>query len=301
MATQSGTEKTCTQTLNQKLVIRIVSIGVIGIAVSLIQPYSLDRVDTGNAGLKVNLTGNARGVSDYQYKNGWVVCNNWAEQLYEFPTWQLHTEYTGVEVIAKGGFPLKINPTLNYSLKPDKIGDMFVNLRLSIEQLEQGWLKTAIIGSIQDVSNKWKVEDIFNDRERFEGQIILECNKRLSKWFVISQLRTNIIPPDALVGSVTANTKAILDAQAELKKVFVVQAQADKKIALARGDSANVVIRAMGNARASIESAKGEAESMRLKQERITPLYNDYIRANGWDGKYPEYWGVGAGSLLNLK
>lgn len=275
---------------------------VIGIIISLAQPFALERVDAGHVGLKVKLSGDNRGISDYQYKTGWVVTNTWFEKLYEFPTFQQHIEYGDQTVITKGGFSAIIKPTFNYSLKPDAVGDMFEQLRLGVKEIEQGWLMTAIVGSVNDVANRWAVDDIFNKREEFESAIINECNKRTSKWFVISQLRTNIVPPDALKSAIEAKTKAVQDAQAAIQQALVADAQAKKKIAIARGDSAAVVINAAGQAQAAIIAADGESKSMKLKQAQLSPLYIDYIRASNWDGKYPTtILGGNSQTLLNLK
>src|ERR1035437_7063471 len=121
---------------------------IVGIIVSLIQPYSLKRIDMSSVGLKVNLTGNERGLSNYQYKTGWVTYNTWTESLYSFPTFLQHLEYDSLNVITKGGFSALIKPSFNYNLIPSAVGDMFLNLRVDVKQMEQGWLKTAIIGSI---------------------------------------------------------------------------------------------------------------------------------------------------------
>jgi regulator of protease activity HflC (stomatin/prohibitin superfamily) len=275
---------------------------VIGILTAAIQPFALERVDAGHVGLKVKLSGDNRGVSDYQYRTGWVVQNTWIEKLYEFPTFQQHIEYGDQTVITKGGFSAIIKPTFNYSLKPDAVGDMFEQLRLGVKEIEQGWLMTAIVGSVNDVANRWAVDDIFNKREEFESAIITECNKRTSKWFIISQLRTNIVPPDALKSAIEAKTKAVQDAQAAIQQALVADAQAKKKIAIARGDSAAVVINASGQAAASIITADGEAKAMKLKQAQLSQLYIDYIRATNWDGKYPQTMlGGNTSTLLNIK
>ncbi len=71
----------------------------------------------------------------------------------------------------------------------------------------QGWLKNAIVGAVNDVANTWSVDSIFNHRENFESNIVVECNKRLIKWFDVSQLRTNITPPVALQESIIAKTR----------------------------------------------------------------------------------------------
>jgi hypothetical protein len=273
--------------LNSKWLILPITIAIVSLLTSLIQPFSLTRVDAGHIGIKVNLTGNERGVSNYTYKTGWVVFNNWTEDLYEFPTYQQHIEYDSVNVITKGGFSAIIKPTFNYNLIATQVGDMFQELRVDVKQMEQGWLKTAIIGSVNDVANKWAVDDIFNSREQFESAIIVECNKRVSKWFIVSQLRTNIVPPPSLQVAILEKTNAIQKAQAEIQKALVADAQAQVKIANAKGDSAQVVIKATADANAILILAKAEADAMKLKQREISPLYVDYIKASMWNGVLP--------------
>lgn len=275
---------------------------VIGILISLIQPYKLERVDMGHVGIKVNLTGSERGVSQYQYKTGWVTYNDWSEMLYEFPTYQQHITYDSITVITKGGFGAIINPSFNYNLIPSAVGDMFVNLRLDVKQVEQGWLKNAIISSVNDVANKWAVDDIFNNREQFEAAIINECNHRVSKWFIVSQLRTNISPPQALAEAINEKTRAIQLAQSEIQKALVADAKAKVKIAEAKGDSAKVVIAATGNANAVLINARAESEAMKLKQVQLTPIYIEYIKASNWDGKVSTtVLGNNSSTLLNVK
>jgi len=263
---------------------------VSGVLVSLIQPFELERVDAGHKGLKVNLMGSHRGVSNYQYTTGWVIYNTWTEQMLEFPTYQQHIDYEAQEVITKGGFSATIKPSFNYSLKENSIGDMFVNLRLKMREIEQGWLKNAIVSSINDVANKWEVDEIFNRREEFELAIVTECNKRVTKWFLVSQLRTNIIPPKSLQAAIESKTTAIQQAQAEDQKAKTAEAEARKKVAIARGDSADVVIR-----------ANAEAMAIRIRQGQITDQYIEYIKAEKWDGRLPStVAGGGSGLFLNL-
>jgi len=286
---------------NGSVLVKPILVFIIGLIAAFVQPYSWERVDAGNVGIKVNLTGDARGVSDYQYKTGWVICNNWSEKLYEFPTFQQHIEYADQVVITKGGFQATIKPTFNYSLKPTAVGDMFSNLRLDVKAIEQGWLMTAIVGSVNDVANKWEVDAIFNDREKFESAIVMECNKRVSKWFTVSQLRTNILPPDALKDAIVKKTQAIQNAQAKMQEALVADADTRKRIAIAKGDSAEAVISASGKARADIIEAEGTAQAMKLKQQQLSPLYVDYLKAQGWDGHLPTTVLSSSMPMINLK
>ncbi len=263
---------------------------ILGLIVSMVQPYAIEKIDAGHKGLKINLVGNQRGVASYQYKTGWVVYNCWTEQVLEFPTYQQHIEYEDQGVILKGGFSATIKPTFNYSLREDAIGEMFVNLRRDIKEVEQGWLKNAIIGAVNDVANTWEVDSIFNHRQAFEASIVLECNNRLSKWFNVSQLRTNIVPPDALQESIINKTKAIQQAEASEQQALAAIAEGKRKVAVARADSAETII-----------NAQAAALSMKIKQRELTPLYVEYVKAQAWDGKLPKTMTGSSGTFLNIK
>jgi hypothetical protein len=263
---------------------------ILGMILSAVQPYAIEKIDAGHKGLKINLVGNQRGVSSYQYKTGWVLYNTWTEQVLEFPTYQQHIEYEDQGVILKGGFSATIKPTFNYSLREDAIGEMFVNLRRDIKEIEQGWLKNAIIGAVNDVANTWEVDSIFNHRQAFEASIVLECNNRLSKWFNVSQLRTNIVPPDALQESIINKTKAIQQAEASEQQALAAIAEGKRKVAVARADSAETII-----------NAQAAALAIKIKQNQLSPLYIEYIKAQNWDGKLPTTMAGSSGTFLNIK
>ena len=261
---------------------------IAGIIIAFIQPFTVERVDAGHVGIKVNLTGDNRGVGKFEYKTGWVLYNTWISKLYEFPTYQQHIDYPEQSVITKGGFSATIKPSFNYSLKSGDVGDMFSNLRLDVKQIEQQWLQTAIVGTVNDVANKWTVDDIFNQREKFEGDIVSEANRRVSKWFIISQLRTNIVPPEALQKSIQEKTQAIQEVQVAENNKLVAIAQGETRVQKARFDSASLVI-----------AAAGEAEAIRRKQVSLTSTYVEYLKVEKWDGKLPTV-SSGNGMFLNL-
>ena len=275
---------------NASWLIKPIGIFIAGILISMFQPFAIEKVDAGHKGLKINLVGDQRGVSSYQYKTGWVFYNTWTEQVLEFPTYQQHIEYEDQGVILKGGFSATIKPTFNYSLREDAIGDMFVNLRLPINEVERGWLKNAIIGAVNDVANTWEVDSIFNHRQAFESAIVAECNVRLSKWFNVSQLRTNITPPEALQESIIAKTKAIQQAEASEQQAIAAISEGRRKVAVARADSAETVI-----------NANAAAKAIKIKQTELSPLYIEYLKANAWDGKLPTTVAGSSGMFLNIK
>lgn len=270
--------------------LRPVSIFILGIILASAQPFAIERIDAGHVGIKVNLTGNSRGVSKYEYKTGWVLYNTWTENIYEFPTYQQHIEFDQQQVITRGGFPADIKPTFNYSLKPNAVGDMFVNLRLPIKEVEQGWLKNAIVGAVNDVANGWEVDSVFGHRQAFEAAIVAECNIRLSKWFIVSQMRSNIIPPEALQEAIIAKTKSVQQAEASKQQAIAAKADGERKIAVAKADSAETII-----------NASAQAKTISLKQQQLTPLYIEFKKIEKWDGRLPSTVAGSAGSFINIK
>ncbi len=50
-----------------------VSIFIFFVIIAFVSPFKMERVDAGHVGIKVNLTGDNRGVSKFEYKTGWVI------------------------------------------------------------------------------------------------------------------------------------------------------------------------------------------------------------------------------------
>lgn len=279
--------------LKQGMLFKALGVFIVCLLLAAINPMSVERIDVGHVGLKINNTGDERGVSKTTYVTGWVVYNDWLSRIKEFPTTQQHVDYEQADIITKGGFQATIKPSFNWSVNAANAADMYQNLRQDVDQIKDTWLKNAIVGAVNDVANLYTVDSIFNHRAEFEAEIVKESNKRVSKWFIISQLRTNIVPPKAITDAINAKTAAVQEAQAAIQQKIVAEAQAQTQIAKAKGDSAQAVI-----------AAAGRAEAVRKEQQYLTPLYIEYIKANRWDGRYPGTMVMGTSNpnfLMNIR
>jgi hypothetical protein len=271
-------------------VVRVAAAVIIALVLVAVNPVDIERIDAGHVGIKVSNVGDNRGVGKTEYVTGWVLYNSWISRIYEFPIHQQHIDYEPNDIVTRGGFRATIKPSFNYSINAGNVADMFQNLRVGVKEMEQGWLKNAIVGSVNDVANRYTVDSIFNHREEFESDIVRECNKRVSKWFNVSQLRTNIIPPQEISESIVAKTRAIQDVQVAENRRQVAIAEAERKIAEARGDSAQAVIQ-----------AAGRAEAIKKEQLSLTPLYIDYIKVQKWSGQVPTtVAGPNSGFMMQL-
>jgi hypothetical protein len=276
-------------TLRAKNFWRPVAAIILALFITVVNPVDIERIDAGYVGIKVSNVGDDRGVGRTEYVTGWVFYNSWISRIYEFPIHQQHIDYEENDIVTKGGFRATIKPSFNYSINAGNVANMFQNLRVGVKEMEQGWLKNAIIGSVNDVANRYTVDSIFNHREEFESAIVKECNKRVSQWFNVSQLRTNIVPPKEISESIIAKTRAIQEVQVAENRRQVAIAEAERKIAEARGDSAQAVIQ-----------AAGRAEAIKKEQLSLTPLYIDYIKIQKWSGQVPTTVAGNSGFMIQL-
>jgi regulator of protease activity HflC (stomatin/prohibitin superfamily) len=276
--------------LKTSSIVKLVIVIIVSVILGAFNPLTVERIDVGNVGLKVNNTGDERGVSKTAYVTGWVFYNSWLSRIKEFPVTQQHIDYEEAAIITKGGFQAVIKPSFNWSVNPGNAADMYQNLKQDVDQIKDTWLKNAIIGAVNDIANLYTVDSIFNHRAEFEADIVKECNKRVSKWFNVSQLRTNIVPPKEITQAINAKTAAVQEAQAAIQQKIVAEAQAQTQIAKAKGDSAQAVI-----------SASGRAEAVKKEQQYLTPLYIDYLKVQKWKGEVPTtVLGNNSNTLISL-
>jgi len=276
---------------NRATLTKLTLVLFVSLVVGLFNPLSVERIDVGHVGLKINNTGDERGLSKTTYVTGWVFYNSWLSRIKEYPVTQQHVDYEETSIITRGGFQAVIKPSFNWAVNPANAADMYQNLRQDVDQIKETWLKNAIIGAVNDVANLYTVDSIFNHRAEFEADIVKECNQRVSKWFNVSQLRTNIVPPKEITEAINQKTKAVQEAQAAIQQKIVAEAQAQTQIAKARGDSAQAVI-----------AAAGRAEAVKKEQQYLTPMYIDYLKVQKWKGDVPStVLGSGGNVLLNLK
>jgi regulator of protease activity HflC (stomatin/prohibitin superfamily) len=95
-----------------------------------------------------------------------------------------------------------------------------------------------------------------------------------------------------LAKSIASKIQAKQDAERAVTELQSSIAEANKRIAKARGDSASGVIEALA-----------EAKAITVKQEalRQSPQYIELVKAQKWNGVLPTVTAGGAGMILNIK
>ncbi len=275
-------EEQLKQQLKLKKRMKTIISGVVGFFILVTLFFSCERIDAGHVGVKVNQYGDNKGVSDVVEVTGMVFYNPITHSIYEFPTFIQHKEYTGDNsfvVNSKDGSEFHVSPIINYSVKREKVPTIFAKYRRSLEQIEEGFLKTAVFDAFRLATNKYTADELIGNRQNYENEVrrILE-SQLLNEGFIVNQFTSNLVYPATFKQAIEAKNNAVQAALRAENEVKTAEAQAKIKVATAEG-----------NAQAMLTSAKAEAEANRLKQATLTPMLLQQLWIEKWDGKLPVY------------
>ena len=268
--------------LKFKKMTKVIGSSVLGFFLMIFLFMSCERIDAGHVGVKVNLYGDNKGVSDVTEVTGMVFYNPITHNIYEFPTFIQHKEYTGDNsfvVNSKDGSEFHVSPIINYSVQREKVPAIFAKYRRSLEQIEEGFLKTSVFDAFRLATNKYTADELIGNRQAYEVEVrrILE-GQLLREGFVVNQFTSNLVYPETFKQAIEAKNNAVQAALRAENEVKTAEAQAKIKVATAEG-----------NAQAMLTSAKAEAEANRMKQQTLTPLLIQLEYVQKWDGKLPVY------------
>lgn len=263
--------------------------------------FSVERIDAGHVGVKVNLYGDGKGVDDVTEVTGWVLYNPIQTKIVEFPTYVQHKEYKqtiedgqilGDEsfvVNSKDGSEFHVSPLLNYSVKREKVPYIFSKYRVTLDEIEGGFLKTAVYDAFRVVANSYTADALISNRQEFEAKVRQVLVKQLEpEGFILSQFTSNLVYPETFKKAIEAKNNAVQSALTAENRVKQAEAEAKIKVATAEG-----------NAQALLTNARAQAESNKLRQQTLNSLLLQQMWIDKWDGKLPQYQ-TGSGSNFYL-
>jgi len=264
-------------------------IGLTVVVLMIISFTGCERIDAGHVGVKVNLYGDGKGVDDVTEVTGWVFYNPISTKIVEFPTYVQHKEYKATMedgkvvsdesfvINSKDGSEFHVSPLLNYSVKREKVPYIFNKYRVTLGQIEEGFLKTAVYDAFRVVANSYTADELISNRELFEIKVRKNLEEHLApEGFVLAQFTSNLVYPATFKNAIEAKNNAVQKALTAENEVKTAEAQARIKVATAEGE-----------AKAMLTSAKAEAESNRLRQQTLTPLLLQQMWIEKWNGGLP--------------
>lgn len=260
----------------------IISIGIAVIIGIIMMVAGCNRINAGHVGVKVKLTGSDKGVQDVTEVTGWVFVNPFAYEVYEFPTFIQHKEYSAENsfvVNSKDGSEFHVSPVVNYSIAPEKVVYIFQKYRRNLREIEDGFLKTAVYDAFRLVANSYTADSLISSREIFEVKIKQTLTDHLSRdGFIIQQFTSNLSYPETFKASIEAKNAAVQKALQADNEVKTAEAQAKIRTAQARGQADALKIQ-----------ADADAYANKARQQSLTELLVQQQFIEKWNGELPVY------------
>jgi regulator of protease activity HflC (stomatin/prohibitin superfamily) len=250
------------------------------------------RIDAGHVGLKINMAGSDKGVSNVTEVTGWVFYLPWATQIEEFPIYTQTVDYDPFIITTKDAAPFTVDPTLNYSPNSSQVTQIYTQYRKPLAQIEASIIRNIVYDAYRLTANKFTSDSVMSNRGKFEEEAEKYLlNALAADGFKYDRITSNLTPPESLQEMINSKNKAVQEALKAANEVKTAEARAKIQVAQAQGEA---------------DAKKIEADGINyynLKvQQSLTPLLVEKMRIEQWDGKYPTTMlGTNTNALFNLK
>jgi len=259
------------------------------------------RVDPGHVGVKVNMYGSDKGVSDMPLVTGMVWYNPISTKVFEYPTFVQTAVWTAskhegrpidesITFNSKEGMVITADVSLSFQLEAAKVPAFYVKFRSdNLNLFTHGFLRNVARDAFNELAPKMPIEDIYGEKkEALIQDVKARINKETAEYGVkLVQFGFIGAPrlPEQVVNALNAKIKATQDAMRVENEVRQASAEARKAVA----------------------KAEGEAKANLILTQSITPILLQWrqlqITENAvarWDGRRPTVEGANAGMLLQI-
>jgi regulator of protease activity HflC (stomatin/prohibitin superfamily) len=240
------------------------------------------RVDSSEVGIKFNkLSLTDQGKLDASPVTGYVFYNPITTAVHTYPTFVQRVDYKPFTVNTKDAAIFTMDPTMAYYLNRDKATDVFFKYRKSLEEIQEGYMRTVIYDAYRVTANSYTSDELMANRAKFEQEVRIMLDSTLTQeGFTVTEFTSQITPPESLrqmIDAKNAAVQAALKAENEVK-----QAEANAKIAVAKAE---------GEAKAMKIKADAEAYYNRTISASLSPMIVQEDWIEKWDGKLPQVSG----------
>lgn len=245
-----------------------------------------ERIDAGYEGIKVNLYGSKKGVDDATLVTGIIWYNPFTTCVYEYPTFVQTVDYEPFQFNSKDGSVFTFDPTIMLSMKPGAAPEVFVKYRKKMDEVLHHTLVPIIQDAFKEEINSRLDNELIGNQTEFQNAIEEKLREELSKEnFLVSKVTTGIKYPSALVDAINAKNRAIQEESRVKNEKMVAEAEAAKKVAIAKGDADALKIKA--DAEAYYNRTVAASLSPYLIQQTALEKWNGILPAvSGSSGSY---------------
>lgn len=269
-------------------------VAVLGLGSCSVLSFS-KTVQPGNVGVLIRTLGAHAGTEQIPLPQGWHMIGL-GEKIVEYPNIQRTYTYTRekdergseneeITFSDNNALPMTADVQVVMRVEASAAPQLYTRYRLTFDQLFEGPIRNDVRSDIAAETELVPVEFLYKGgRQQVIQRALVKLQKKWAAQGVnISQMDWigNIRYPQVILDSIQAKTKADAD---------TVSATAQVQVAKARAE-------------ATIEQAKGQAESNRLLAEsvRTSPEVAQLRAIEKWDGRLPTTVGAGAIPFIGVK
>lgn len=275
-------------------------------AAFMLQGCGCARIDAGHTGIKVNLYGSDKGVDDVREVTGMVWYNAFTTSVFEWPLYVQNSVYTAdkregsetnqqLVVTTKDGMPVSFDVSINWRVDETKVTQVFVKYRKDLDEISETVMRNFVRKGYNNTAGNYTADSLYSQRIVYMKQAEKLIKDILEpEGFIVEQITLigSLRLPAAIIKNINDKIAATQIAITKQKELIQVQADAKKAIARAQGDSAAMVINAMGKAKANTVINKSLTKNLVQVQ---------WIEK--WNGvkSHVDASGGGSGFILDLK
>ena len=263
--------------------------GVAFVAILVGGSCSLERVESGNVGVRVNQLGSGAGVSPTPLNVGWYFTPP-GVNIYEYPIFTKTMAWKGDERFVfqdRNGMTVSGDVSVAYRADPSKAPLLFQKYRSEMDNLLEGPVRQTLRQAVVAEASKLTVDQIYGgEKALLIERARVKANTYLNPFgIIIEQLfwDSNINLPETVQQQIAARVE-------NEQRAIATQAQVATATANANINKAT----AEGYAVAKLTKARADAEATRLEGEalRANPESMDMAAIKQWKGHVPQIVGA---------
>lgn len=284
-----------------------VVIGVLVIAV-LSTSIRYKFINSGNCGVVVNSSGTNKGVEPVPRGVGRVWYCPWFTEVIEFTTVEQNIVWAKVgtngdesfTISSKESASISVDVGLTFYLKEEKVPHLFSVLRKDIDYISHHWMRNHVREALSKAAEEVDTISLLGEGK---SEVLKKAkdslNEELVEYGIVVKMLSFVNTPrpeERILQAINVTIQSQQVAKQAENKVAEAKAIANQKIESAKGEAEGIKLKAI----AQLEASTNEAKANELLSKSLTPELIKLKMVEKWDGTLPKFTGDSV-PLIDLK